>query len=72
LQFSEASILSSLADGYLLVLRSGKTRRSDVLRTIELLRSPRTALMGVLFNDALAKSPTQSFGEQFMGKRQSA
>ena len=72
LQFSEASILSSLADGYLLVLRSGKTRRHDLLQTIELLRSPRTSLMGVLFNDAVDKSPAYSFGEQFMGKRRRA
>ena len=72
LLFSEASILSSLADGYMLVLRAGKTRRQDVLRTLELLRSPHSSLMGVFVNDAVAHSPVYSQGEQFMGTRQRA
>jgi succinoglycan biosynthesis transport protein ExoP len=72
LLFSEASILSSLADGYLLVARSGKTRRQDLVRTMDLLRSPRTSLMGVLLNDTQSKPPAPALSEQFMGKRQRA
>ncbi len=72
LLFSEASILSSMADGYLLVLKAGKTRRQDVLRTLDLLRSPHSSLMGVFVNDAVASSPAYAHAEQFMGARQRA
>jgi len=52
LAVSDAVILSSFADGTVVVVRSGKTTRKPFLRTIDELRRAKAKIIGVLFNES--------------------
>ena len=53
LEAPDALILSSLVDGYLLVVRAHRTRRDDILRARDLLTDQR--LLGLVLNDIRGK-----------------
>ena len=53
-------IVSSIVDGTVLVLRSAKTTRKPLLKTIEELRKAKAVVIGVIFNDAKNRKDGQS------------
>jgi len=53
-------IVSSICDGTVLVLRTSKTTRKPLLKTLEELRKAKSVLIGVIFNDAKAHKEGQS------------
>jgi capsular exopolysaccharide synthesis family protein len=53
-------IVSSICDGTLLVVRSSKTTRKPLLKTIGELRKAKAVIIGVIFNDAKAGKEGQS------------
>lgn len=53
LEAPDALVLSSLVDGYLLVVRAHRTRRDDILRARDLLTDQR--LLGLVLNDIRGK-----------------
>ena len=54
---TDAVILSTLADGVLLVVRSGETPKEAFLRTRELLHSVKSRVLGVVLNAVDSNSP---------------
>ena len=54
---TDAVILSALADGVLLVVRSGETPKEAFLRTRELLHSVKSRVLGVVLNAVDSNSP---------------
>jgi capsular exopolysaccharide synthesis family protein len=52
LESFDACILALLADGVLLVVRDGVTRRADAEAAVRLLRKMKAPLLGAVFNDA--------------------
>ena len=57
LLFTDTSILSSAADGYLLVVKASCTPKADLRETLEHLRGASAAFVGVVFNGARDKAP---------------
>jgi polysaccharide biosynthesis transport protein len=53
-------IVSSIVDGTVLVVRTAKTTRKPLLKTIEELRKAKAEIIGVIFNDAKARREGQS------------
>jgi polysaccharide biosynthesis transport protein len=53
-------IVSSICDGTALVIRTGKTTRKPLLRTIEELRKAKATIIGAIFNDAKLRKDGQS------------
>ncbi len=51
-------IVAALADMTVIVLKTGKTTRKPLLRTIEELRKAKARIAGVIFNDAESKKGT--------------
>jgi len=51
-------IVAALADMTIIVLKTGKTTRKPLLRTIEELRKAKARIAGVIFNDAESKKGT--------------
>jgi succinoglycan biosynthesis transport protein ExoP len=49
---SDAIILGTLADGVVLIVRAGMTKRDDVQRKMELFQNVRAKVIGVVFNCA--------------------
>jgi len=48
---TDAAVLSSIMDGVLLVIRSGKTQREAVARAFNLLDNVHARILGALLND---------------------
>jgi capsular exopolysaccharide synthesis family protein len=67
LQFSESRLASSLADGVLLVLRSGHTDKESAMAAREQLAHDRIELLGTILNDWNPKQsgPSSSYGSYY-------
>jgi Mrp family chromosome partitioning ATPase len=50
---SDASILSALCEGVLLVVRAGRNNRSSLARAIEQLREIKVGIIGAVLNDVV-------------------
>ena len=57
LLFTETSILSSAADGYVLVVKASRTPEADLRKTLDNLYGSSGAFLGVVFNGAREKAP---------------
>jgi capsular exopolysaccharide synthesis family protein len=53
-------IISSICDGTVLIVRTAKTTRKPLLKTIEELRKAKAPVIGVIFNDAKSRKDGQS------------
>jgi capsular exopolysaccharide synthesis family protein len=59
---ADALVLSRFADGVLVVARSGKVARSDLLRVLERLANARAPVMGVVLNRARPERDRYDYG----------
>ncbi|MDX6286413.1 MAG: tyrosine-protein kinase [Frankiales bacterium] len=57
LPVTDAAVLASLCSGAIIVVRHGKTKREQVRRAVEALRSVDTAIYGLVLNMAPSKGP---------------
>ena len=62
---TDAVILSALADGVLLVVRSGETPKEAFMRTRELLNSVKSRVLGVVLNAVDASSPSYYYSYRY-------
>ena len=58
LGFADASILGSVADGVILVVRLGETKRADAVRAVEALKALGTPVLGAVINGANPEAAT--------------
>lgn len=61
LPIADAAILARLADGIILVIDSGRTRRDEVLRSKELIQNAGGRILGVVLNRLTPKSSGYSY-----------
>ncbi len=62
---TDAVILSALADGVLLVVRSGETPKEAFMRTRDLLHSVKSRVLGVVLNAVDASSPNYYYSYRY-------
>ena len=62
---TDAVILSALADGVLLVVRSGETPKEAFTRTRDLLNSVKSRVLGVVLNAVDASSPNYYYSYRY-------
>ena len=60
LPVTDAAVLATVTDGVLFVTRAGKTRREQVQRAVEALRSVDANLLGAVFNMVSTRGPDAS------------
>ena len=58
---ADAAVLSTVADGVLLVVEAGRTRRDAAAKAVETLRTVNARLIGVLIN----RAPTRGAGSYY-------
>jgi len=70
---SDASVLAMRADGTLMVIDAGRTRRAQANRTLQALRSVEATLLGAVLNRADARASGYSYSYYYSdsGKRRS-
>jgi len=54
---TDAAVLAQVADGTLIVIKQGKTRKDDVLRATRHLTDLGVNLVGAIFNDVEGDGP---------------
>ena len=64
---TDAQLISSLVDGYVVVIRSNKTTKRELQRSLSLMRTPRTTTLGIVMNALTASSASYS-GYGYYGK----
>jgi succinoglycan biosynthesis transport protein ExoP len=64
---TDAQLLSSLVDGYVVVIRAGTTKKRALQRSLFLMRAPGTTSLGIVMN-ALNTSSESYLGYGYYGK----
>jgi capsular exopolysaccharide synthesis family protein len=64
---TDAQLLSSLVDGYVVVIRAGTTKKRALQRSLSLMRVPGTTALGIVMNALNASSESYS-GYGYYGK----
>lgn len=57
---TDAQLIASIADGYIMVLRSGRTTRRILRRALPLMRTPKAVALGIVVNAIDTKSASYS------------
>lgn len=62
LHVADASLLSSHADGVVLVIKAGKTKRSEIQQALEHFQNANANLLGCIFNQAAVNGAYTGYG----------
>jgi capsular exopolysaccharide synthesis family protein len=57
---TDAQLISTLSDGFIMVLRSGRTTRRILLRALALMRTPKSTALGIVVNAINTRSAAYS------------
>lgn len=62
LEVTDTQVLASQLDGVILVVRAGKTQKSEIRRAVDMLRLAKANILGYVFNDADGTDSAYGYG----------